>query len=168
MSRPPLAPRRAYERDYLSARADGHTGAGFAAGPVSEGGGSGTDFYYSDRWQVIEDRVVGEAVLEGSQYVWSQRYIDAMVLRDRDVNYDDTDGREERLYVQQDASFNTTALVDTEGAVVGDACRVSGRLHATRGGGLGCRLHADRGSQINCFSRSRVSMRPWSFCANSR
>lgn len=54
-----------------------------------------------------------DAVLEGSQYVWSQRYIDAMVLRDRDVNYDDGDGREERLYVQQDASFNVTGRFKT-------------------------------------------------------
>jgi RHS repeat-associated protein len=76
---------------------------------------SGPDFYYSDRFQVIEDRIAGEEVFLGSQYVWSERYIDAMVLRDRDANEYAEDGREERLYVQQDASFNTTALLADSG-----------------------------------------------------
>jgi RHS repeat-associated protein len=44
-----------------------------------------------------------------AQNVWSPVYVDALVLRDRGG---------ERLYVQQDANFNVTALIDTTGAVV--------------------------------------------------
>ncbi|MBM4095058.1 MAG: hypothetical protein FJ276_37465 [Planctomycetes bacterium] len=48
------------------------------------------------------------------QYVWSQRYIDAPVLRDKNT---DTDGLcdDERLYCLGDANFNITALIDTSG-----------------------------------------------------
>src|SRR5262249_61036105 len=52
------------------------------------------------------------------QYVWSPVYIDALVLRDRDANGLGADGLEERLWVQQDADFNVTALLDSAGNVV--------------------------------------------------
>jgi hypothetical protein len=42
--------------------------------------------------------------------------VDALVLRDRDTGGDPE--LDERLYVQQDANFNVTALVDTAGNVV--------------------------------------------------
>jgi RHS repeat-associated protein len=74
-----------------------------------------TDLYYSAAWQVIEERQGGTAAADVShQYVWSPVYVDAMVLRD------DYQGgtRTQRLYAQQDANFNTTALVDTGGMVV--------------------------------------------------
>ncbi|MBM4092570.1 MAG: hypothetical protein FJ276_24605, partial [Planctomycetes bacterium] len=47
-------------------------------------------------------------------YVWSQRYIDAPILRDKNT---DTDGLcdDERLYYLGDANFNITTLVDTAG-----------------------------------------------------
>jgi RHS repeat-associated protein len=71
------------------------------------------DLYYSAAWQVLEER--DSDGVHYSQYVWSPVYIDALVLRDRQIvglgNYD-------RLYVQQDANFNVTALLDTTGAVV--------------------------------------------------
>ncbi len=76
-------------------------------------GGSTRDFYFSAAWQVLEERVGGTARV---QYVWSPVYVDALVLRDRDA--DSNGSLEERLWVQQDANWNVTALVDGSGAVV--------------------------------------------------
>jgi RHS repeat-associated protein len=42
-------------------------------------------------------------------------YVDALVLRDRDA--DGNGSLEERLYVQQDANFNVTAVIDSAGVV---------------------------------------------------
>jgi len=42
-------------------------------------------------------------------------YVDALVERDRDPNLSGT--LSERLYVQQDANWNVTALVDSTGVV---------------------------------------------------
>src|SRR5262245_61759029 len=71
------------------------------------------DLYYSAAWQVLEER--SSDGVHYSQYVWSPVYIDALIERDRQIvglgNYD-------RLYVQQDANFNVTALLDNTGAVV--------------------------------------------------
>jgi RHS repeat-associated protein len=77
-------------------------------------GGTTRDLYYSDQWQVLEDKVASGSGT--AQYVWSPVYVDAMVLRDRDTNGDST--LDERLYVQQDANFNTTAVLNTAGAVL--------------------------------------------------
>jgi RHS repeat-associated protein len=76
---------------------------------------SATDFYYSDKWQVLEDRISGTA---HSQYVWSPVYVDAMILRDRDANAQSSDGMEERLYVMQDANWNVTGLASASGTVL--------------------------------------------------
>jgi len=76
-----------------------------------------TDFYYSDAWQVLEERVTSHGRQSVSaQYVWSPVYVDALVLRDRDTNGDGT--LDERLWVVQDANYNVTALVDNSGNVV--------------------------------------------------
>ncbi|HXG09406.1 MAG TPA: hypothetical protein VNK04_06420 [Gemmataceae bacterium] len=77
--------------------------------------GTVTDLYYSDQWQVLEERVSGTTKI---QYVWSPVYVDALVLRDRDADGNAANGLEERLYVQQDANWNVTALVDAAGNVV--------------------------------------------------
>jgi YD repeat-containing protein len=77
----------------------------------------GTDerhLYYSDQWQVLEERVDGDTV---TQYVWSAVYVDAMILRDRDADANTGNGLEERIYVLHDANYNVTALVDTSGEV---------------------------------------------------
>ena len=50
------------------------------------------------------------------QYVWSPVYVDAMILRDRDT--DANGSLDERLWVQQDANMNVTALVNGSGSVV--------------------------------------------------
>jgi RHS repeat-associated protein len=78
-------------------------------------GGTTKDLYYSTASQVLEERVGGQAV---AQYVWSPVYVDALVERDRDADGSTANGLEERLWVQQDANFNVTALVNAAGAVV--------------------------------------------------
>jgi RHS repeat-associated protein len=54
------------------------------------------------------------------QYVWDIRYVHAAVLRDEDTDSggDCTDEGSERLYYTQDANFNVTALVETDGDVI--------------------------------------------------
>jgi RHS repeat-associated protein len=69
------------------------------------------DFYYSKDWQILEEKVGG--TLE-RQSVWGLRYLDDLVLRDRDTNVDGT--LDERRYALHDYS-NVTAIVDTSGAV---------------------------------------------------
>ncbi|MBN2023790.1 MAG: RHS repeat-associated core domain-containing protein [Pirellulales bacterium] len=75
-------------------------------------------YYYNDRWQVVEEHALNsdEVLILDSQYVWSPRYIDALILRDRDTNEDYQ--FDERLYALSDANFNVTALVDENGDVV--------------------------------------------------
>jgi RHS repeat-associated protein len=77
--------------------------------------GTATDLYYSQDWQVLEERVGGAAKVH---YVWSPVYVDALVLRDRDADGNNGNGLEERLWVQQDANWNVTALVNGSGSVV--------------------------------------------------
>ena len=72
-----------------------------------------TDFYFSAAGQVLEERV-GSSTM--AQYVWSAVYVDAMILRDRSTNGGAS--LNERLWVQQDADFNVTALVSSSGTVV--------------------------------------------------
>jgi len=78
-----------------------------------------TDYFYNDKWQLLEERVVDSESdpIESHAYVWSQRYIDAPVLRD---TYDD-EGEllaAARVYYAGDANFNVTALLDSTGAVL--------------------------------------------------
>jgi RHS repeat-associated protein len=68
-------------------------------------GGTATDLYYSRAWQVLEEEVSGAMT---AQYVWSPVYVDALVERDTGS---------QRLYVQQDANWNVTALVSNTGTV---------------------------------------------------
>jgi RHS repeat-associated protein len=78
---------------------------------VENSGGTATDLFYSSAWQVLEEQVGGAVQ---AQYVWSPVYVDALVLRDRTT----TGTLSERLYAQQDANWDVTALVNTSGAVV--------------------------------------------------
>jgi RHS repeat-associated protein len=80
---------------------------------VEATGGATRDLYYSSAWQVLEERQGGQAQV---QYVWSPVYVDALVERDRDADGNGT--LEERLYAQQDAGYNVTALVNASGQVV--------------------------------------------------
>jgi RHS repeat-associated protein len=80
-------------------------------------GGSTTDHYYSDQWQVLEDQTSG---VTKAQYVWSPVYVYALILQDRDADNNSGTGNlgqtgsglEERMYATQDANYNVMALVD--------------------------------------------------------
>lgn len=88
----------------------------YAAGDLDEE----RHFYYTRAWRSIEERLrdVSTATLD-RQYIWGQRYIDDLVLRDRDA---DTDGEfDEREYGLQDASWNVIALL-TPSADVDERC----------------------------------------------
>jgi RHS repeat-associated protein len=64
---------------------------------------------------VLEERLNGVSTATVQQ-VWSPVYVDALVLRDRSTQNNGT--LDERLWVQQDANFNVTALLNTSGAAV--------------------------------------------------
>jgi len=72
------------------------------------------ELYYSSQWQVLEERTSGSTSAQ-TQYTWSPVYIDALILRDV---YPVGTGQALRLWVQQDATWNVTALLDTSGTVV--------------------------------------------------
>jgi RHS repeat-associated protein len=55
---------------------------------------------------VLAEWVNGE---ETVQYLWSPVYVDSLIMRDSGGN---------RIYVQQDANYNTTSLIDNTGAVL--------------------------------------------------
>ncbi|MCZ2341706.1 MAG: hypothetical protein LC104_07905, partial [Bacteroidales bacterium] len=63
--------------------------------------GIATHLYYSDMWQVLEERVSGEVKI---QHAWGLRYVDDLILRDRATV---TPGvLDERLWALQDANWN--------------------------------------------------------------
>jgi hypothetical protein len=72
-------------------------------------------YYFSAEWQILEERK-DAATLADRQFVWGLRYIDDLILRDRDAdglpttgNLGITDsGLEERLYCLQDPNWNAT------------------------------------------------------------
>ena len=70
------------------------------------------DLFDSEQWQLLEERQ-GSAVTV--QYVWSPVYVDALILRDRDTG--GGSDLDERLYVQQDANWNVTAVAIPSGTV---------------------------------------------------
>jgi RHS repeat-associated protein len=72
---------------------------------ITENPGTVRDLYYDTSWQLLEEDVSGSMQ---DQYVWSPVYIDALIERDTPA---------QRFYVQQDANFNVTALVDSSGNV---------------------------------------------------
>jgi RHS repeat-associated protein len=79
-----------------------------------ENPGTARDLYYSNQWQVLEERVGTQVQL---QYVWSPVYVDALVERDRDADGQIGNGLEEKLYVQQDANWDVNTVLTASGAV---------------------------------------------------
>ena len=86
------------------------------------------DFYYNGNWQCLEERLESGSVISSyanRQYVWGQRYIDDLILRDRDADNNSGTGNlgitgsglEERLYTMQDPNWNVAAIANTSGAV---------------------------------------------------
>ena len=79
-----------------------------------------THAYYNSGWQLLETREgagAPESLQPKYQFVWSVRYIDAPVLRDKNTD-DDGECDDERLHFTNDANMNVTALLDTDGTVV--------------------------------------------------
>ena len=83
--------------------------------------GTARHYYYSSRWQVLEERV-GILTSADRQLVWGLRYIDDLVLRDRDAASGGDlgtsgSGLDERLYAIQDANWNGVAVADASATV---------------------------------------------------
>ena len=77
-------------------------------------------YYLSVQNQVLEERLASpipnpQTLIPVSQYVWGPRYVDDLVLRDRDTNADGT--LDERLYAIQEANWNVTTVVAANGDV---------------------------------------------------
>jgi RHS repeat-associated protein len=74
-------------------------------------------FYYSTpaMWQVLEERVGVTSLLE-RQLVWGPRYVDDLLLRDRDS--DSTGSMNERLHAMQDGNWNVMGVVNFTCSVV--------------------------------------------------
>jgi RHS repeat-associated protein len=85
-------------------------GKSFAGGTLDET----RHFFFTDSWQCLEERIDSSTDPE-RQHVWGIRYIDDLVLRDRDTTGNGT--LDERLYFLPDANWNVTAVVDDSGAV---------------------------------------------------
>jgi len=87
----------------------------YTAGVLSET----RHLYYTkpDQWQVIEERIgtSPDSADAERQFVWGLRYIDDLVLRDRDT--DANGSLDERLYAMQDANWNVTAVTNASGTV---------------------------------------------------
>ena len=71
-------------------------------------------FYYSNGWQVLEERVDTSTDAD-RQFVWGTRYVDDLILRDRDAGEGGDLGKtgsglDERLYAMQDPNWNVVAL----------------------------------------------------------
>ncbi len=71
-------------------------------------------FYYTSAWQVLEERG-DSSTSPNRQFVWALRYIDDLVLRERDTSGDGV--LDERLYALQDGNWNVTAVCDANGDV---------------------------------------------------
>ena len=83
-----------------------------------------TDFYYSNNWQIIEERSgvttaaglsTGSNGTVSAEYVFSPIYVNAALTWDKDTNGDGTLDR--RLYYTSDANFDVTSVVATSGSV---------------------------------------------------
>ncbi|MCC6909712.1 MAG: hypothetical protein IT430_17385 [Phycisphaerales bacterium] len=70
--------------------------------------------YYTESWQRIESRPNGESSTQGvSVFVFGIRYIDDIVMRQRDANA--SGPPEERRYYLTDANYNVVMLVNDSG-----------------------------------------------------
>ena len=110
-----------YEYDGLNRRITSHIDSGAPSNPTWID--TYVHYYYNSAWQILETRqsdtpsAPPETLQPKHQYVWSQRYIDAGVLRDEDTGANGLCD-DQRLYYLNDANFNVTALLDTSGDAV--------------------------------------------------
>jgi RHS repeat-associated protein len=82
---------------------------------IVETAGANTRDLYFDGWNVLEERLNGASTPD-MQYVWNPLETNSLVLRDRSTAHNGT--LDERLWVQQDANGDVTALVNASGLVV--------------------------------------------------
>jgi RHS repeat-associated protein len=107
-----------YEYDGMNRRVKKHVDSESPASP--DGIDAYVHYFYNQAWQVLERRESSsentgpESLQPEYQYVWSQRYIDAPVLRDENTDADSTCD-DDRIYYLGDANFNVTTLVDSDG-----------------------------------------------------
>jgi RHS repeat-associated protein len=86
--------------------------------------GTARHFYFNSNWQCLEERV-GASTYANRQYLWGLRYVDDLLLRDRDADGSSGTGSlglsgsglEERLYALQDPNWNVVAISNTGGAI---------------------------------------------------
>jgi len=76
------------------------------------------DYYYNEGRQVLEERkTIGQGSTQTyAQYVWDGRYVHSPACRFRDS--DGNGSLDETLYYTNDANFNITALIGTDGTPV--------------------------------------------------
>jgi hypothetical protein len=74
-------------------------------------------FFYTSDWRAIEERssTNPETAQSDRQFVWDQRYVDSLVLRDRSVSGGVLN---ERLYPTQDMTWNVTGVCGIDGTVL--------------------------------------------------
>jgi len=107
-----------YEYDGMNRRVKTHVDSDSTGGPDTW-----RHVYYTNDWQLLETRRTASAENDPPetlqpewQFVWSVRYIDALIRRDKN-----TDGTtddlcdDEMLYALSDANQNVTALVEADG-----------------------------------------------------
>src|SRR5262249_23295875 len=82
---------------------------------IVENPGTANDLFYSKDWQILEERLNGVSTAT-IQYIWSPVYVDALIKRDRSTANNGT--LDEHSWVQQDANYNVTALINASGTVV--------------------------------------------------
>jgi RHS repeat-associated protein len=82
---------------------------------IVEAAGANTRDLYFDGWNVLEERLNGASTAD-MQYVWNPLETNSLVLRDRSTAHNGT--LDERLWVQQNANGDVTALVNGSGSVV--------------------------------------------------
>ncbi len=110
-----------YDYDGLNRRIKSHIDSGAPSNPT--GIDSYVHYYHNSAWQILETRqsdtqsAQPETLQLKHQYVWSQRYIDAAVLRDENTGANGLCD-DQRLYYLNDANFNITALLNTAGDAV--------------------------------------------------
>ena len=76
--------------------------------------GTTRHYFYANGWQVLEERI-DTATAADRQFVWGLRYIDDLVLRDRNASCGGT--LDERFYALQDANWNVVAISHATGAM---------------------------------------------------
>jgi RHS repeat-associated protein len=79
--------------------------------PYSSGvAGDTRHFYYSDSWQIVEERISSYASIPDRQFFWGIRYVDDLIVRDRDTDHNGT--IDDRRYCLQDDNWNVMAICD--------------------------------------------------------